>query len=62
MMATVSVPLLKDESELDWKVATADGRRAVVFAEVHTNVGMLLIGGEVVNRGCFSYLLAAGCT
>lgn len=54
IIATVSVPLLEYESELGWMVATADGRRAVVFAENRTNAGMLLVGGTVVAGACFS--------
>lgn len=58
IIATVSVSLLEDDSELGWMVATADGRRAVAFVEGCTNAGMSLIGGTVVDGAYFSYWLA----
>lgn len=40
MIAMVSVPPLREWSELDWMVACDDGRRVVVFSEGQANLGI----------------------
>lgn len=50
MIATVSVPLLEDRSELGWMVGSADRKMAVLFAEDPASVGILLCRETVVKK------------